>query len=126
MRRRVSFLLSSINFSINTSTVHLKGNADPDGPNADVNTNANATMTANANAYTDRGANHSGRTLCRPHSPISTARDGLIISCRRGRSGATVSGISALSHCRAAKSKAQANDDHCCQKLLHKVCLLYW
>ena len=125
MRRRVFFLLSSINFSINISTVHLKGNADPDGPDANVNTNANATMMANANAYTDRGANHSGTVRDGRHRPISTARDGLIISCCRDRSGATDSDISALSHCRAAKSNAQANDNHCSQKLLHKVCLLY-
>ena len=89
-------------------TFHLKGNADPDGPDADVKTNANS-MTANANAYTHRGANHSGRT-----------RGGLIMNCRGGRAGATVFGITALSHCRAAKSNAQANDDKCCKKLLHK------
>jgi hypothetical protein len=90
-----------------------------------MKTNANA-MTTNANAYTYMGPNPSGTARSGLHGPLSMVRGGLIISCRGGRFRANVFGSSALSHCRAAKSDAQANDNHCCKKLLHKVCLLYW
>ena len=45
---------------------------------------------------------------------------------RRRRSKTTVAAITTSRHCRAAKRNAQANNNHCYNKLLHKVCLLYW
>ncbi len=45
---------------------------------------------------------------------------------RRRRSKTTGAAITTSRHCRAAKRSAQANNNHCYNKLLHKVCLLYW
>ena len=50
---------------------------------------------------------------------------GLMMNGSGFRSGTSVVART-LRHCLVAKSADQANHNHCCKKLLHDVCLLYW
>ena len=50
---------------------------------------------------------------------------GVMINGSGFRSGTSVV-ARILRHCLVAKSADQANHNHCCKKLLHDVCLLYW
>ena len=118
----------------------LQGNANPNRSDANANTNASRT-----NAYAYRWSNPSSAARGWLWSALSALRSGLsgrtrrrsrgnlfirsgsgLSGWRRRQSKTTVAAITTSRHCRAAKRSAQANNNHCYNKLLHKVCLLYW
>ena len=128
MRRRVFIRTIACVFQYRYNRqVNLQGNVNSNGSDADANTNsssdgnANSNSTSQSSSLTLRSLDVT-RGLGRSRLSITWSGSGLI-NCSGSRSGMTAS---VLRHCHAAKSADKANHDHCCQKLLHNVCLLYW